>query len=764
LNSAINFAYYKYILEHSFIVHNYMHNKREIIDKRGTGMKKQKSFTQRIMSKLHLLVTICLFLAVSLYSSASPALAGRPSRPPKSFTLIPSLSKSILLQVRQDGMYRVSYEELQTVGLDLKGMRSTEIALTNRGVPVPIYLSNERFFGPGDYFDFYGQALDTLYTDTNVYQIQLNRNLAARIQTAPAAPNAEAPQSFYLEEIINQDNRAYDVGSPTGDPWYHSRMQVSNNNAQQWDFPIQLDDYVPGVAPVSISLEAFGATSFPANPDHHLQIKLNSQMVADQTFDGADLLSMAVDNLPVIPGANTLSFFMPADTGANFDAINLESFTITYPRAFVAHQGRLQFNASGPAFKISGFEQAEIVAYRIEGNTPFRLLNISTQFENEAFAVSFAGTSQTSSYWVSTNNNMLRPTTAVARPSVDITSGNADYIMISHPNFIAGLNPLIERRTTQGYSIKVVDVFDIYAQFSHEIFDPLAIRAYIAHAYKNMGTRYILLVGGDSYDYKNYLGLGQSSFIPTLYTATDQFARFAPVDPLYTDVNGNNQPDLAIGRFPVRDATQLNAIIAKTLAYEQKDYQYQTVFSSDVYFSRYSDAWATTLNTDWNTDFANLDQMTIADARNLLFQRINTGATLVNYFGHSSPIAWTYKGLLNINDIPNLQNTGKPFVVAQYGCWNTYFVNPRQESLGQLFLMTENRGAAAVLGSTTNNYLHSQNYLGQYLTPKLATPGMTIGQALLSAKQEMAAAMPAFLEIGLGWSILGDPTLVLEPN
>ena len=288
--------------------------------------------------------------------------------------------------------------------------------------------------------------------------------------------------------------------------------------------------------------------------------------------------------MPVNLGANTLSFVMPADTGANFDAVNLESYTIVYPRAFVARQGKLQFDSSGAAFKVSGFENAQIVAYRIEGNTPVRLTDAVTQSENGAYTVSFAGTGQLCSYWVSTVNNLLRPTIAVARPSVDITSGSADYIMISHPNFITGLSPLVERRTAQGYTVKVVDVFDIYAQFSNEIFDPQAIRAYIAHAYNQMGTRYILLVGGDSYDYKNYLGLGQSSFIPTLYTATDQFARFAPVDPLYTDVNGDNQPDLAIGRFPVRDANQLNAIIAKTLAYEQKDYQYQTVFSSDISF------------------------------------------------------------------------------------------------------------------------------------------------------------------------------------
>jgi hypothetical protein len=40
---------------------------------------------------------------------------------------------------------------------------------------------------------------------------------------------------------------------------------------------------------------------------------------------------------------------------------------------------------------------------------------------------------------------------------------------------------------------------------------------------------------------------------------------------------------------------------------------------------------------------------------------------------------------------------------------------------------------------------------------------MTIGQALLSAKQNMAAALPYRAEIHLGWTILGDPTIILTP-
>jgi hypothetical protein len=719
-----------------------------------------KNFSQNSVSQItRTILAGFLFLAFTLYSTATPAYAKKNSKNP---VPIPSLSQTYNIHVNQDGMYRITYEALKSSGLDLLGIRPTDFAVTLRGQAVPIFVSNDKIFGPGEYIDFYGVANHTLYTDTNIYQVQVNRNLAARISAAKAKPKSDQFQSYYLENLVNAENKRYYVASPTGDPWFHSHMLV-DTKPLTWDYTIQLDNYVPGAAPVSFLAEVFGGTSFSVNPDHHIQVLINSQLVADKTFDSTEFVAIEATDLPVVPGENYLSFYLPADTGASFDEINLESYTITYPRAFVAQQGKLQFTAAGENYKVTGFDNPDIVVYRITDGTPEQLTGITAQPENDGYSIAFAGTTSPATYWVSTASNLLRAPITTGRTPVDITSGVADYIIISHPDFIDGLTPLVEKRSSQGYSVKVVDVEDIYAQFSYGIFGPQAIRDYITHAYYNMETRYVLLVGSDSYDYKNYLGLGSQSFIPTFYATTDQYSRFAPADPLFSDVTGDNIPDLALGRFPVRDNAQLNAVISKTLAYEQNDFQYKSVFSSDKYFSRYSNTWATLLPEEWTTDYANLDQMTTASAREVLFEKIKTGATLVNYFGHSSPTVWTYSGLLNVKDIPNFQNIGKPFVVAQYGCWNTYFVNPRQISLGELFLLAENKGAAAVLGSTSNNYLHSQYYLGQYLTPKLTSPGTTIGQALLSAKQEMAAAMPAFLEVELGWTILGDPTLVMVP-
>jgi len=57
----------------------------------------------------------------------------------------------------------------------------------------------------------------------------------------------------------------------------------------------------------------------------------------------------------------------------------------------------------------------------------------------------------------------------------------------------------------------------------------------------------------------------------------------------------------------------------------------------------------------------------------------------------------------------------------------------------------------------------SEALLGQLLTPRLVTPGQTLGAALRDAKNELAQTHPELLDVLLGWSLMGDPALVIQP-
>jgi hypothetical protein len=133
------------------------------------------------------------------------------------------------------------------------------------------------------------------------------------------------------------------------------------------------------------------------------------------------------------------------------------------------------------------------------------------------------------------------------------------------------------------------------------------------------------------------------------------------------------------------------------------------------------------------------------------------------FVGHSDTDRWTYQGLFSSADAKALTNHGRPTVVMQWGCWNAYTVSPEYDSLGQVLLLSGTNGAAAVLGAATLSYDRSERALGDLLTPRMMKPGMTLGAALQAAKAELAATRPQMRDVLLGWTLLGDPALVIEP-
>ncbi len=347
--------------------------------------------------------------------------------------------------------------------------------------------------------------------------------------------------------------------------------------------------------------------------------------------------------------------------------------------------------------------------------------------------------------------------------TADINTGSAEYLVISHPDFIDGLTVLVNERKQQ-YSVKMVDVEDIYYHYSHGIFDPEAVRNYIAYAAKSLGTQYVLLVGGDTYDYMDYLNKGSVSFIPTIYEASSDIITFAPSDSVLADVDGDKVQDVAIGRFPVRTDTELASIIEKTLHYPSAIHQSTAVFAADkqdgvVSFMTQSNRLAGKLPESWSVDTAYLDELSVTDARTALIDAINSGRALTSFFGHSDSDRWTFSGLFNITDAKNLTNADLPTVVTQYGCWNTYFVDPNNNSLGHGFLLEGNKGAAAVTGPSTRTDTSSDLVFGNNMLNKLFVPGTTLGKAVRDTKQDLRGSFEKYKDVMIGWTLLGDPAL-----
>ena len=264
------------------------------------------------------------------------------------------------------------------------------------------------------------------------------------------------------------------------------------------------------------------------------------------------------------------------------------------------------------------------------------------------------------------------------------------------------------RGARKGYSVQVVDVESLYGEYSYGVVDPQAIRAHIGWAAEHQGTEYVLLVGGDTYDYHDYLGLGSVSFVPTLYAQTDSIVKFAPVDPLYGDVDEDGIPDLSVGRLPVRTVEELASVIEKTLEYSGTAGTVTgatALVAADGYdiasgysFTSASDEMVAYLPSEWTVERAYVDELGVAGAREALLAGMDEGPALTSYFGHSGLSVWSFESLFTTADAEELGNLGRPTVVTQWGCWNTYHVSPLSDTMGHKLLLSGDRGAAAAAG------------------------------------------------------------------
>jgi len=560
---------------------------------------------------------------------------------------------------------------------------------------------------------------------------------------------------------------------------------VTIGKAMSENITLSLDDVVAGgnsgSTKAKLTVDVWGGADQPgAGLDHSLKVSFNGREVAAKRFDGLLAQNIEATLDAVRQGSNVVRLTMPLDTGYRFDAINVNSISVDYPSRFVAKNGRLDFKSTFSKFRVNGFTRAslpngsdDLVIMRKDDDGTASINSKVVSCRSSGCVVQFGGAGRLAQYYVSSKSALRAPELSPLPVAQDITSGAAKYLIISHPDFIGttGGNHLetlqTELRAEMG-SADIVDVETIYAQFGSHLFDPLAIKSYIKFAHANRGTRYVLLVGGDVYDYRRFENEDATSFIPSLYAATGNNITYAPVDAKYVDLNDDNVPDLPIGRLPVRTASQLQVLMKKRRDYINRDYAGTALLVADSYdqvqqydFASDAEEIAQDYLGDFDINRAYVDDASVSQARSKVRQSIQEGVSLTAFFGHSSTNQWSFNGLFTGSDAARLSNLGKPTVVMQWGCWNAYYVSPNEDSMGHRFMMEGDRGAVAVMGATTLTNANSERKLARLVFERLSN-GERLGDAVTSAKQEYAQDYPNDLDVLLGWTVLGLPDLFVN--
>ena len=133
------------------------------------------------------------------------------------------------------------------------------------------------------------------------------------------------------------------------------------------------------------------------------------------------------------------------------------------------------------------------------------------------------------------------------------------------------MKPLAAAQQAEGYRVVLVDIEDVYDEYSFGHTDPWAIRNFLRDASERWQRepRFVLLVGDASLDPRNYLGFGNFDFVPTRILATQYLE--AATDEWFVDFDEDGIGEMAVGRLPVRSRDQARQLVAKIVAYRQSD-------------------------------------------------------------------------------------------------------------------------------------------------------------------------------------------------
>lgn len=341
------------------------------------------------------------------------------------------------------------------------------------------------------------------------------------------------------------------------------------------------------------------------------------------------------------------------------------------------------------------------------------------------------------------------------------TEQNVDYLIIAASHLLADAEALADYREADGYRVLLVDIEDVYWEFSDGEPDPIAIRDFLRFAHRNWETApgFATLVGKGSLDYRDLLGLG-GNWVPPALASTE--GGLFPSDSLLGDVAGyDGVPDIAIGRLPISSGEELERILDAIQAFEAKHESMSVLFAADDSEQGEFSAAAGRLAI-WTSPARlreiDLNAEALEEARDRLFSLWDGSLSWVNYVGHGGLDRLANEGLLTSQDVPALVDLGSSPVVLGWSCNLLRFDIPGFSALGEELL---NTGTSAAVFSATgwSNHVDTDALRTVFTEAAFASDAETIGEAMLRAHQAAAGAQT---ELHRVFMLLGDPALRLR--
>ncbi len=697
------------------------------------------------------------------------------------------------IAVKKDGFYRVRISELQAATNIFTPANSANWRLYRDGIEQSVIIGVD---GIGVYMDFYGKAIETQESDTAIYYLIVDAVNAGKRIPSQRIKRAEitGASPSYSAVTSKRERVTYDSSILNGDEenfWGN----VVINSPKNVVVGLNGVDFSVRTFTVNLEMQGYSATVTPS-----VRVVLNGTEIgiANAAFPRQHYSAQfSVPTNLLIEGNNT---FQLTSLNGGGDISYFDSIRLQYNRAYrtekeinpangqITNTNRLLFTgAPTKTTTLSDFSSANVRIFNIgTDGAPTQLIGSTVQQVGPtSFDVQYPATRQRLKpiFAVEDSGLFQSPSVTINNPSnLSSTVINADLVIISHSpaDFIAASNTWADyRRSAAGgsFNVEVVDVADIFDEYSYGLSSSDAVHSFLQHVYQNWtsqvaGKKYVLLMGDASYDPKNFKLYGSFNHVPTKIINT--IYNEVPSDDLLADFNGDGLADMAIGRVAARSVSEITTIFNKTTAFETPAMQSMSrgfLFAYDkpngYQFGVMSEDLANQLpgavpKTYVPRGLLPPDDPMVTDpqALNNLVNAINApnGKYIVNYSGHGAQSTWDANFLSNAS-VPQLTNSNGLAVFTMLTCLNGFFTQPRpviEDSIAELLVKSTVGGGPASWASSGKTTADVQMLMGRRFFQQVGVGNIKrMGDLVIDAK----AQTPAYSDVMTTWILFGDPML-----
>ncbi len=658
---------------------------------------------------------------------------------------------AVEIRVRQAGWVRITQPELVAGGLartvDVNGLQ-----LFSDGVEQPVQLTGngDATFDADEALELYAEGRDDLWTDTRTYWLVAGTG-GLRVPLVKQ-PTGQAPPATFRATRRETGHGTYYASLLNGDA---SNFFTTFIGATLFKQTIATP-HPAASARATLRLSLLGATT----GDHVLPVAVNGASVGTCAFTGQIPYVCELGAPALVDGDNDVTV---SSQGAAPDFSLLRWASLEYDHPYRADANVLTLTAPpGTHLALDGFSRADVRVVDVTNPaSPVEIL-VGVTATGAMFTASLdtPGDTMAHTLYAFTGASVGTPLSIAAhRPSTwsAPADGGSELVILSPSALTAAVQPLAERRRSEGWSVAQIDLQDVYDAFGGGDKTAFAIRDFLqnAHEHWRVPPRFVLFVGDATFDPRNFLGKGDFDLAPTKLIDTKEMETAS--DDWFVDWNDDGVPEIATGRLSVRTIDEATHVVKKILGYAGvDDLPRGGLFVADqngdgLDFEQTSELSAATVSDRMPIDRYFRGQA--GSTRAGLLAKLNNGPFLVNYFGHGSVEVWD--GTLTRADALALTNQHLSVYVSM-NCLNGFFHDVYTESLGETLLKAPAGGAIAVWASSTLTSFEHQAALNREFLKRL--PRLSLGEAAMAAK---AGQDP---DTQRTWILFGDPTLFGKPT